>query len=62
LLFRGAVNKNRSQLLGYLPLCGSEGVWTGEFEQVPAEETTILIISVTNGVIHYRKGALRVKA
>ena len=41
-------------MLGYLPLCVSEGVWTGEFEQVPAEETAILIISVTNGIFHYR--------
>jgi len=27
----------------------------GEFEQVPVEETAILIISVINGIVRYRK-------
>ena len=27
----------------------------GEFEQVPVEETAILIISVMNGIVRYRK-------
>jgi len=51
----GNVKKYRSRLLGYLTRCISEGVRSGEFEQVPFEETAILIISVINGIVRYRR-------
>jgi hypothetical protein len=50
----GNVKKYRSRLLEYLTRSISEGVRSGEFEQVPIEETAILIISVINGIVHYR--------
>jgi AcrR family transcriptional regulator len=51
----GNVKKYRSRLLGYLTRSISEGVKSGEFAQVPVEETAILIISVINGIVRYRK-------
>ena len=51
----GNVKKYRSRLLGYLTRSISEGVRSGEFEQVPVEETAILIISVMNGIVRYRR-------
>ena len=40
-------------MLGYLTRSISEGAKSGEFEQVPAEETAILILSVINGIVRY---------
>ena len=51
----GNVKKYRSRLLGYLIRCISEGVRSREFEQVPIGETAILIISLINGILRYRK-------
>ena len=51
----GNVKEYRRRLLGYLTRSISEGVRAGEFEQVPVEETAILIISVINGIVRYRK-------
>ena len=51
----GNVKKYRSRLLGYLTGCISQGVESGEFETVPVEETAIIIISVINGIVRYRK-------
>jgi AcrR family transcriptional regulator len=49
------VREYSRRLLGYLTRSISEGVRSGEFEQVPIEETAILIISVINGIVRYRK-------
>jgi hypothetical protein len=51
----GNVKEYRRRLLGYLTRSISEGVRSGEFEQIPVEETAILIISVINGIVRYRK-------
>ena len=51
----GNVKEYRRRLLGYLTRSISEGVRSGEFEQVPVEETAILIISVMNGIVRYRR-------
>ena len=51
----GNVKEYRRRLLGYLTRSISEGVRLGEFEQVPVEETAILIISVMNGIVRYRR-------
>jgi len=44
----------RLGIYGYLIRGISEGVRLGEFEQVPVEETAILIISVINDILRYR--------
>lgn len=51
----GNVKEYRRRLLGYLTRCLSEGARSGEFEQVPVEETAILILSVINGIVRYSK-------
>ncbi len=40
-------------MLGYLTRNISEGIESGEFEEVPVEETAILILSVINGIVRY---------
>ncbi len=42
-------------MLGYLTRSISEGAGSGEFNQVPAEETAILILSVINGIVRYAR-------
>jgi len=51
----GNVKKYHRRLLGYLSHNISEGINAREFEQVPAEETAILILSVINGIVRYSK-------
>jgi len=51
----GNVKKYRRRLLGYLTHNISEGINAREFEQVPADETAILILSVINGIIRYSR-------
>jgi AcrR family transcriptional regulator len=51
----GNVNEYRSRLLGYLTHSISEGIRSGDFEQVPVEETAILILSVINGLVRYSR-------
>ena len=51
----GNVREYRRRLMAYLNHSISEGVKTGAFEQVPVEETALLIISVINGIVRYRK-------
>jgi hypothetical protein len=51
----GNIKNYRSRLLGYLTRSISEGVRSGEFDQVPIEETAILILSVINGIVHYNR-------
>jgi AcrR family transcriptional regulator len=51
----GNVKEYRRRLLGYLTRSVSEGIETGEFEEVPVEETAILILSVINGIVRYSK-------
>jgi hypothetical protein len=50
----GNVREYRRRLLGYLTRNISEGAGSGEFEQVPLEETAILILSVINGIVRYK--------
>jgi AcrR family transcriptional regulator len=45
----GNVREYRRRLMAYLNHSISEGVKTGAFEQVPVEETALLIISVIGG-------------
>ena len=51
----GNVKEYRRRLLGYLTRSISEGANSGKFEQVPLEETAILILSVINGIVRYQK-------
>ena len=51
----GNVKEYRRRLLGYLTRSISEGAESGEFEQVPAAETAILILSVINGIVRYSR-------
>ncbi len=51
----GNVEKYRRRLLGYLTRSISEGAGSGEFQQVPVEETAILILSVINGIVRYTR-------
>ena len=50
----GNVKEYRRRLLGYLTRSLSEGAKSGRFEQVPAEETAIMILSVINGIVRYQ--------
>ncbi|MCP4627418.1 MAG: TetR/AcrR family transcriptional regulator [bacterium] len=47
------VREYRRRLIGYLTRSISEGISSGEFAQVPLEETAILILSVINGIVRY---------
>jgi len=49
------VKEYRRRLLGYLTRSISERAETGEFAKVPAEETAIMILSVINGIVRYKK-------
>jgi hypothetical protein len=51
----GNIKEYRSRLLGYLARSISQGIESGEFVQVPAEGTAIMILSVINGIVRYRK-------
>jgi AcrR family transcriptional regulator len=51
----GSVKKYHRRLLGYLTRNLSDGVGSGEFENVPTEETAIMILSALNGIIRYRR-------
>jgi AcrR family transcriptional regulator len=51
----GNVKEYRRRLLGYLARSISEGIGSGSFEQVPVEETAILILSVIDGIVHYSR-------
>ena len=51
----GNVQEYRRRLLGYLTRNISDGVGSGEFENVPAKETAIMILSVINGIVRYQK-------
>lgn len=51
----GSVKKYRSRLLDYLTRSLSEGAKSGEFARIPAEETAIMILSVINGIVRYKK-------
>lgn len=51
----GNVKEYRRRLIGYLTRSLSEGAKSGDFARVPAEETAILILSVINGIIRYRR-------
>jgi hypothetical protein len=51
----GNVREYRRRLMTYLNRSLSEGIATGEFTPVPLEETAILILSVINGIVRYRK-------
>jgi len=51
----GNVKEYRRRLLGYLIRNISDGVGSGVFENVPAEETAIMILSVINGIVRYKK-------
>jgi len=51
----GNVKEYRSRLLGYLTRSISGGARSGEFEQIPVEETAILILSVINGIVRYKR-------
>lgn len=51
----GNVKEYRRRLLGYLTRSILAGARSREFEQVPAEETALLILSVINGVVRYRR-------
>ena len=51
----GNVKEYRRRLLGYLTRSISEGAGSGEFDQVPVEETAILILSVINGIVRYSR-------
>jgi len=42
-------------MLGYLTRSISEGAGLGEFNEGPVKETAILILSVINGIVRYRK-------
>jgi AcrR family transcriptional regulator len=50
----GNVKEYRRRLLGYLTRNISDGVGSGEFENVPTEETAIMILSVINGIVRYQ--------
>ena len=41
--------------IAYLTRSISEGAKSGKFEQVPVEETAILILSVINGIVRYTR-------
>ena len=41
--------------IAYLTRSISEGAGSGKFEQVPVEETAILILSVINGIVRYTR-------
>jgi len=51
----GNVKEYRRRLLGYLTRNISDGAESGELENVPAEETAIIILSVINGIVRYQK-------
>jgi AcrR family transcriptional regulator len=51
----GSVKEYRRRLLGYLTRSLSAGIESGEFAPVPLEETAILILSVINGIVRYRR-------
>jgi AcrR family transcriptional regulator len=51
----GNVKQYRRRLQEYLIRAISEGAKSGEFEQVPVEETAILILSVINGIVRYSR-------
>jgi AcrR family transcriptional regulator len=51
----GSVKKYRSRLLDYLTRSLSKGADSGEFARIPAEETAIMILSVINGIVRYKK-------
>jgi len=51
----GNLKEYRSRLLGYLTRSISQGIKSGEFVQVPVQETSIMILSVINGIVRYRK-------
>ena len=49
----GNVKEYRRRLLEYLTRAISEGSASGEFNNVPVEETAILILAVINGLVRY---------
>ena len=51
----GNVKEYRRRLFGYLARSLSEGAKSGEFEHVQVAETTILILSVINGIVRYSR-------
>ena len=51
----GNVKKYRIRLIDCLTRSISEGAKSGEFDRIPAEETAIMILSVINGIVRYRK-------
>ncbi len=51
----GNLKEYRSRLLGYLARSISQGIESGEFVQVPAEGTAIIILSVINGIVRYAR-------
>jgi hypothetical protein len=51
----GNIKEYRSRLLGYLRRSISQGIESGEFVQVPAEGTAIMILSVINGIVRYAR-------
>ena len=51
----GNVQEYRRRLLGYLTRNISDGIGLGEIENVPTEETAIMILSVINGIVRYKK-------
>jgi len=51
----GNVKEYRRRLIGYLTRSVSEGIESGEFEEVPVEETANLILSVINGIVRYSR-------
>ncbi len=51
----GNVKEYRRRILGYLTRSISEGAKSGGFNRVPAEETAIMILSVINGIVRYRR-------
>lgn len=54
-IWAGNAKEYHRRLIGYLTRSMSEGAKTGEFARVPAEETAIIILSVINGIIRYRR-------
>jgi len=51
----GNVKEYRRRLIGYLTRNISDGVESGDFPRIPAEETAIMILSVMNGIVRYKK-------
>ena len=51
----GNVKEYRRRLLEYLTSALSEGTKSGEFEQVPVEETAIRILAVIDGLVRFSR-------